>query len=299
MIDFDQLNAFMAIAERGTVTAAARKLHRTQSAISRRLALLESALSAQLFDRRGAKLVLTDCGRAFLPFAERALAAVESGREAVREQLAPDAGSVSIAIVGTLVETSLAQALRSMPRAGAGLRVLTASSAEVSRLVRRGEADLGVRYFEDDDADLVCVRLGCERMCVVAAPGHDQAGVTTRWIGFPTTRTAKDDLGRLLAQQLTAAGIKTPEVMTVDSLSAQKRLVEVGLGISLLPESSVREELAHGTLVRLDMPRVTTAIDVYLTHRRHGYLSSAGRNVISLLRRSFASSAADKPTKRR
>jgi DNA-binding transcriptional LysR family regulator len=288
MIDLDQLNAFIAIAELGTVTAAARKLHRTQSAISRRLALLEDVLSAQLFVRRGAKLALTDCGRAFLPFAESALAAVASGREAVREQLAPDAGSVSIAIVGTLVEAPLAQALRGLPHAGLEVTVLTATSAEVSRLVRRGEANLGVRYFADhDDRELVCEPLGVERMCVVGSPNEAASEKRPRWIGFPA-RTTKEDLGLLLRRQLTAAGAGVVSVMTVDSLSAQKRLVEAGIGIALLPESSVREELTRGTLVILAMPRIATSIDVQLVYRRDGHLSPAARNLISLLKRAFA-----------
>src|SRR5690242_11455680 len=138
MIDLDQLSAFIAITEGGTVTAAARKLHRTQSAISRRLALLEDALNARLFHRLGAKLVLTDCGRAFLPYAERAIAAIASGREAVQEQLEPNRGSVAVALVGTLLEMPLALALRQLPNAEVRVSVLTAASADVSRLVRQG-----------------------------------------------------------------------------------------------------------------------------------------------------------------
>ena len=288
MIDLDQLSAFIAIAERGTVTAGARKLHRTQSAISRRLSLLEDALHAQLFDRRGAKLVLTDCGRAFLPFAERALAAVESGRAAVQEQLAPGAGSLAIAIVGPLVEAPLARALHGLPRSAAALSVLTANSAEVSRLVKRGEANLGVRYFDEIDPELVSERLGIERLCVVAAPSYD-VDDNPRWIGFPNRRTFKEDLGRLLSQQLTAAGASDADVMQVDSMSAQKRLVEAGLGIALLPESSVREELTRGSLVLRDVPRVATAIEIHLVYRREGYLSPMARSVISLLKRAFSS----------
>jgi DNA-binding transcriptional LysR family regulator len=298
MIDLDQLSAFIAISEGGTVTAAARKLHRTQSAISRRLALLEDALNARLFDRRAAKLALTDCGRAFLPFAESALAAIASGRAAVQQQLEPNRGSVSVAIVGTLVEMQLAQALRQLPNAHVGVSVLTAASADVSRLVRQGRAHLGVRYFEDDDPELVCTRLGVERMLVVASPQHRSALAAPRWIGFPL-RTAKEDLGRLLHQQLTAAGMSSTEVMVVDSISAQKRLVEVGLGIALLPETSVRDELERGVLVSLDLERVTTAIEIHLVHRRAGYLSPAARNLITLLKRTFAQRRPITPTKRR
>ena len=120
-------------------------------------------------------------------------------------------------MIGPLVEAPLAHALQTMPHATTALRVLTASSAEVSRLVKRGEASLGVRYFDDDDS-----------------------------------------------------------------------LVEVGLGVALLPESSVREELARGTLVKLDLPRMATEIEVHLVRRRDGYLSPAARTVITLLERAFA-----------
>lgn len=295
MIDLDQLSAFVTIAERGTVTSAARKLHRTQSAISRRLSLLEDALGAQLFDRRGAALALTDAGRAFLPFAESALAAVASGRDAVKQQQAPGAGSVSIAIVGTLVEAPLAQALRELP--SLALSVLTASSAEVSRLVRCGEANLGLRYFEDADGDLTSELLGLENLCVVASPAATPA-TTQRWIGFPFTRSFKEDFGRLLEQQLTAAGMRGAEVMAVDSLSAQKRLVEVGLGLALLPESSVREELARGTLVVVDMPSMATTIPIHLVQRRVGYKSPAAGELIAVLKQVFAAQSGSQRKRR-
>jgi DNA-binding transcriptional LysR family regulator len=286
MTDLDQLAAFVAIAERGTVTAAARKLHRSQSAISRRLALLEDELGAPLFDRRGAKLALTDVGRAFLPFAERALAAVASGREAAMAERAPGAGSVSLAVVGTLVEPKLAHVLGTLLRAAMQLHVLTASSTEVSRLVRRGEANLGVRYLADDDPELVSERIGVERMCVVESAHHPPT-TPRRWIGFPP-RSAKDDFGRLLRRQLAAIGTSYAGVMTVDSLSAQKRLVEAGVGSALVPESSVREEVGRGSLVVADAPRIATAIPIVLIFRRESYLSPAARELSAALKDVFA-----------
>jgi DNA-binding transcriptional LysR family regulator len=299
MIDLDQLDAFVAIAQRGTVTAAALKLHRSQSAISRRLALLEHALGAPLFERRASTLALTDTGRAFLPFAESALAAVASGKQAVQAQLAPRAGTVAVAIVGMLVEAPLARAFGELVRSSMQLSVLTSTSTEVSRLVRRGEANLGVRYFADDDAEVVSEEIGSERMCVVAAGTVSSADLTQpRWVGFPLTRTAKEDFGRLLQRQLAAAGLE-PEVMPVDSLSAQKRLVEAGLGLALLPESSIRDELRSGALTRVDMPRVGTTIPIFLIRRRDGYLSPATQVVSKLLKDTFASTRVAKAKRAR
>jgi len=296
-MELDQLAAFVAIAQQGTFTRAAAKLHRTQPAISRRLALLEAELGAPLVERRNAAVGLTEIGRVFLPYAEAVLAATASGREAVRGQLAEGAGGVSLAIVGTLVERPLAQALRRFLRSSVNLSVLTTTSTEVSRLVRRGEANIGVRYFEDDDRAFVSEAIGSERMCVVAAPGHELALRTPkraeemrrqRWIGFPPTRTSKEDFGRLLQRQLLSAGLERSTIMAVDSLSAQKRLVEAGLGIALLPESSVREEVQKGTLAMIRAPRLATTVPIAMHVRRDGYLSPAARELLTLLRRAFA-----------
>lgn len=288
MIDIDQLAAFVAIAERGTVTAAALQLHRSQSAISRRLSTLEDALGAPVFDRKGATLMLTDVGRAFLPFAERALAAVASGREAANAEREAGAGTVALAIVGSLVDAAFARALSDFSIGSERLRVLTGTSGHVSRLLRQGAANLGVRYLEDEDPEVESQPIGCERMCVVQSPHHayDDA---PRWIGFPLTRSSKDDFGRLLERKLAAAGAGYADVMTVDSLSAQKRLVEVGLGIALLPLSSVRDELERGTLMVAERPDMQATMPICLIRRRNGYQSPAAEELAATLRAAFAS----------
>ncbi len=58
----------------------------------------------------------------------------------------------------------------------------------------------------------------------------------------------------MLQRQLAAAGLAGAEIMTVDSLSAHKRLAEAGFGLSLLPHSSIDEELELGTLKLLKVP---------------------------------------------
>jgi DNA-binding transcriptional LysR family regulator len=287
-MDFDQLSAFLAIAQHGTVTAAAIRLHRSQSAISRRLALLEAEIGAPLFDRRGPMLALTDVGRAFLPRAESALAAVASAQSAVLAQLEPGAGTVSVAIVGTLLGTRLAQEIGQQLQREVRLSVVTATSDEVSRLLRRGDVNLGVRYFREEDADEESERIGVEAMCVVGPPAIGRTPLRLgrqRWIGFPVTHGPKEDFGTLLRRRLASAGLASAEVMTIDSLSAQKRLVEAGVGLALLPESSVSDELRRGTLCIVDMPRVATRIPVYLIARKGAYLSPAARQLATILRR--------------
>src|SRR5215470_12371695 len=187
-MNIDEIQTFLAIVELGGFTRAGRQLHRSQPAISRRLGMLEHELGAPLFERLRGRARLTEAGRSFLPHAEAALASLRDGQEAVRGLQSGIAGAVSLALVGTLADTQIVDALRQFAKRAKGVRLelRTASSREVTDLVRRGEVTL--------DA-------GSEAMLVVAAPSHRLADrrvrsprllVGERWIGFPPTPGARD-----------------------------------------------------------------------------------------------------------
>src|SRR5215472_2344389 len=163
-MDIDEIRTFVAIAELGGFTRAGRRLHRSQPAISRRLGLLEQELGAPMFERIRGRARLTEAGLAFLPHAEAALAALRDGREAVATLAAGTGGVVSLALVGTLADTRIIHALRSFQQHSPGVRLelRTASSREVTDLVRRGEAVLGLRYFAGDRPELVSLAAGGE-----------------------------------------------------------------------------------------------------------------------------------------
>jgi DNA-binding transcriptional LysR family regulator len=288
------VQTFLAIAELGGFTAAARRLHRSQPAISRRLEILEHELGAPLFERLRGRTRLTEAGRAFLPHAEAVLASLRDGRDAVRNLQAGLAGAVSLALVGTLADTHIVDVLRGFATRSGNVRLelRTASSREVTDLVRRGDATLGLRYYTTDRAELVCLNAGSEAMVVVAAPGHRLAGrpvgdtrllAGERWIGFPPATLGRDS-SQALTHQLIRAGLDQADVTFIDSLTAQKRLAQAGFGLALVPESSVRDELRHGALVRLDIPGMRTTIPISAIHRRNGYLSSAAKALLAAMR---------------
>ena len=300
-MDIDQIETFLAIAQTGSFTGARSRVHRSQPAISRRLALLEAELGALLFERDATGVRLTDVGRAFLPHAERLLAALRDGKAAGRAEVADHAGSVSLAVVGTFVDRPFAQLLRRFSRGAsqARLRILAAQSDVISQLVRRGEATLGVRYFEDTQPDLVNQPLGLEEMVVVAAPTYKPGQAEPQqWIGFPE-RESKADFGRLLRRQLLTAGLGRADIMEVDSLSGQKRLVEAGFGLALLPRSFLSEELAAKSLSVIFMPEIATTVPVALLQRRGGYLSPAAKELIELLVRDWGNQVLTVPKARR
>ena len=293
-MDIDGLKTFVAIAELGGFTRAGARLHRSQPAISRRLGLLEQELGAPLFDRLRGRARLTEAGRAFRPHAEAALAALKDRQEAVRELQSGLSGSLSLALVGTLADTRIVDTLSRFRRRARSVRLelRTASSAEVTDLVRRGEVTLGLRYFFAEGADLVIHAAGAEAMLVVAAAGHPLPGRRVgnvqalrgeRWIGFPPVRNERDSSGHLLARQLVLAGLDDADVTLIDSLTAQKRLAQAGFGLALVPESSVHDELRQGLLVTLDVPALRAVNPITAIHRRNGYLSPAAKALLALL----------------
>jgi DNA-binding transcriptional LysR family regulator len=293
-MDMESIRTLLSVVQLGGFTRAAGQLHRSQPAISRRIGLIEQELGAPLLERAQGGVRLTEAGRAFLPFAEAALAAIKDGRDAVQATVSEEAGDVSIALVGTLADTQIVDVLRKFARRSkrSSLDIRTTSSQEVSDLVRRGEVMLGLRYFADARPEIVLKVVDEERMLVVCAPDHRLANRRARnadlrndrWIGFPMGR-GRESFGHVLSRQLTLAGLDDAKITIIDSLTAQKRLVQAGFGIALVPESSVRDELRLGSLAKIDAPMIRTSIPIGLIHRRNGYLNSAARTLIALLDR--------------
>lgn len=294
-MDFPNVEAFVAVVDCAGFTRAASALHLSQPALSRRIGLLEHELRHALFDRGRRGIRLTDVGQTFLPHARAALACLRDGAAAVKEVERGDAGTLTLAIVGTLASTGVAAQLGRFRDAHPGLRVQlrTGSSAEVSSLVRRGDATLGLRYFADPAADLVSRDVYGEPLLVVARARHPLAAARRlaparlrreSWVAFPARRgAAVDPFGQIVTRTLGAVGLDAAEIVAIDSLTAQKRLVEAGFGVALVPASSVREELSRGSLRALDVPAMRASIDVALIHRAGAFLSRAARWLMEAL----------------
>lgn len=293
-MDSEALLTFVTIHRAGGFSAAADVLHRSQPAISRRIQLLEGELGGPLFERTVAGPRLSQLGETLLPHAERVLAALKDAGAAVRELRDADAGPLSLALVGTLAGAPLTDLLRrfAAEAPGASLTLRTATSRQVSELVRGGEATLGVRYFADRSPDLECHRMAPERLAVVCAPGHPLAGrrverltelADARWLAFPR----RDESGELAAETLSMEflrrGVSEFAWSGVDSLTAQKRLAEAGFGIALMPLSGAEEELAAGRLALIEVGDLDAANPVFAIVRRGGYLSRAARRLLDML----------------
>ena len=294
-VELDHVEAFLAIARSGGFARGSAALHLSQPATSRRIKLLEAELGAPLFDRLSRRGDPHEAGHAFLPHAQALLASMRDGIDAVNAVRGTERGTVTLALVGTLASGSLTARLSQLCQAhpGLDLRLRTALSAEVSALVLRGDAALGLRYGTDPDPGLVSAIIHQERLVPVCPPGHLLAAAGTdlaaglagqRWLAFPSGPGAPGDPYAAALQQLLAAhGLGAAEILPIDSLTAQKRMAEAGFGLAILPESSLEEELRTGTLCAIDAPSLTAAIPVALIRRRNAFQSGAARALTAAL----------------
>lgn len=293
-MDSDALLTVVAIHRAGSFSAAAEALGRSQPAISRRIGLLEAELGGPIFERTAGGVRLSALGDALLPHAERALAAIEDARKAIRDLRERHAGRVTLALVGTLAGLQLTQTLRRYAAAAPDVRLdlRTGRSAEVSSLVRSGAATIGVRYFADRSADLDCHAMPPEPLVVICGPDHPLRGQRVRqlselqaehWLVFPDRIESGEAAAGTLSALFLVRGIADLKWSAIDSLTAQKRLVEAGAGLALLPRSAIDDELRARSLAIIPVADLDAANPVFAITRRDGYLSRAARLLLDIL----------------
>lgn len=293
-MELSEIEAFVTISRSGGFTRAAGILHLSQPAISRRIELLERELGAPLFERIPSGIRLTEAGQAFLPYAQQVLAAIQDGTAAVHAFEEEEKGTITLALVGTLASTHLTSHLQAFQTAYPAVRLLlhTARSDEVSLLVQQGDAHLGLRYFADPRTDIhsqlvmhepLLVICASHSRFVTGAPTEPAALLGVPWVSFPLgAGSSGEPFARLLEQQLLRYDLDTAERISIDSLTAQKRLIEADFGVGLLPASSIEEEVRLGAVRVLPIAGLQTSVPVMVIHRRRAYLSPAVRLLLTL-----------------
>jgi DNA-binding transcriptional LysR family regulator len=262
-----QIQAFLTVAERRSVSAAAEVLYVTQPALTTRIKNLERELGVELFVRHGRGMRLTAAGRAFRPHAQRALESLAAGRELLRELREGRVGELLLgaapAISTYVLPLVLTRFQATFPNVH--LIVRTGHSEEVLELVLRGQVQIGL-VRELPHPAVTSTPLYEDEIVLVVDPGHRFAAASSiavdeladeRLILFDRTSS----YFVLTSAFFREAGVVPRGVMELDNVDATKKMVEHGLGIAFLPYTSVRGELAQGSLREV-------AIDGYEPVRR-------------------------------
>lgn len=174
--DWTQMRAFLATAEEGSLSAAARVLGLTQPTLGRQVAALEAALGVTLFERVGRSVRLTQAGRDLLePAAEMRDAALRFSRMA-EGQNQDIAGRVSITATEFVAARLLPAALAELRTRAPGLLVEVIASNSVQDLTLR-EADISIRHARPEQEQLIARKLGERSAYLYASPAYlDRVG---------------------------------------------------------------------------------------------------------------------------
>lgn len=268
-MNIEDIRAFVAAVETGSVGKAALRLNLTQPAITRRIQRLEEALGVALLDRDSKPARPTRAGSAAY---QRCLAILRATDELAREtQTTSAAGPLRVGLSPAISESVFAPAIDAVRKAfpDLALRVTAERSALLHKQVKDGQVDAAVvankpgRGFDDQRA----VLLGTERVLVVAAgnlrfkPRIKLADLADQqWVINPDGCGFRVQLDRALA----ASGAVLSVIAETWGTSLQLALIARGIGLGLVPERLLAESPHRNKVQVLTVDNFAPALDVWL-----------------------------------
>lgn len=289
-IDALGLAAFLAIAEHGRFHKAARELHITQTALTRRLQNFEEQLGVKLVERTTRSVALTQLGRAFLPQARRLLAELSQALIEIRETGKAQRGDVSIACVPAVGVGYLPRILKdySARYPQNRVRILDDSSEGVRDAVLRREAEFGIHIAGPDDRALESVPLLEDRFVLVCRSDHPLARrkrLTWHQLEGHELILLSDDSGNrpLLDAALAAGRPRLRSHYEVQRSSTAVGLVAAGVGAAIVPGLAIQPG-THPILRVIPLHEPVAVRTLALLTRKGAELSPAAQALLDLIK---------------
>jgi DNA-binding transcriptional LysR family regulator len=291
--DLHQLQAFIAVAERGSFRAAAEQIHLSPPALSRRIEKLETILGTRLFNRTTREVKLTSLGQVFLERARSAVDDLESAMLGISDIAATRSGRVTVACVPSAALYFLPQVISSfsLKYPGLRIRVIDESMSQTLQSVLSGESDFGIGFmstlmpeihFEDIHNDPFVIAMRREHPLATRKSVSWSAIATERLIAVARSsgnRQLQDDV-------LAKAGIQPNFAFEVSHIGTLLGMVEAGLGLAAVPRMALPAN--HSAVVGLPLKNPTISRSLGLLTRQgttlrpaaamfHAHLSEALR----------------------
>jgi LysR family transcriptional regulator, low CO2-responsive transcriptional regulator len=297
----NQLRTFLAVAETGSVRAAAEQLVVTQAAVSASLTALQKSLAVALVVPDGRGLRLTPAGDAYAQYARRSLGLLDQGRLAALAAADPDRGELRIAAVTTAAEQILPSILGGFRRRypHTAVRLEVGNRDRVHGMLDRHQVDLILAGRPEPGWDVAVHAVRPHELVVVAAPevaarSRAAQGGVVAWLAKQTWLLREPGSGtRSAAHGLLAELDVEPSTLVVGSNGAIRESARVGLGVTLMSRDGVAGELAEGKLAVIDVPGTPLHRDWYLVAHGGELMAPAARLVDHAVREGGFSRPAD------
>ena len=299
-MEIRQLRAFVAIAESGTFTAGALRVHVTQAAISMQIRQLENEVGAKVFVRAPRHVILTEAGEQLLRRARHILREHDAALDEIAELAGAERGRLRVGSASAMVLTDQLPAILAELRAqhpAAEIGVTSGTSEVLVDQILAGDIDIAFVSLPVDVRGIKTERLSEDQLVAIASPRHKLA--KQRTISAYTLAGERLILGerggntrRLIDQFFAQAGVTLHVAMELSRQQAIRRMVEADMGVGIVPLQSVIEEVENGKLVRWWIEGAQINWELGIAQLTGGYESPIMQTFIRLSRATFAPDAA-------
>lgn len=282
-MDTQHLQAFIAVADNNSFSAAAEQLHLTQPAVSKRIAALEALLGCQLFDRMGRNIRLTEGGKALLPRAQHILQSVRDTQQAMHNLAGSISGKLHLATSHHIGLHHLPMILRRFTEdyPEVELELDFMDSERAYEAIARGDAELAiVTLAPAQPRDIKAVHLWQDPLSVVVSPQHPLAQhqqVEVEQLArlpaiLPDLNTYT---GQLVQNMFAEKDLQLNLSMATNYLETIKMMVSIGLGWSILPDTMIDQQLQ-----RIHVEQVQVSRELGCVYHRGRTLSNAAETFL-------------------
>jgi DNA-binding transcriptional LysR family regulator len=254
-MDLRQLEILQAIAETGSFTACGRKLHVSQSAISRQILLLEEELGEPLFLRVGRQVRMTAAAESLVQLGQRVFQDVKETVGKITDRTGDMRGTLRLTGGMTVCLYVFPPLLKHMRRVHPHLdmRLTVATAGRSVEEIRGGRIDVGLLTLPVEESDLVTVPALREELLLMTTAKHP---LTRRKVVTPQDLAAQPfvlfEAGsatrRVIDNFFASQNIRPTVVMDTENVEIIKAMVRTGLGISIVPYQAVAREVRAGQL---------------------------------------------------
>lgn len=282
------LRAFTAVGQLQSFAAAARVLHLSQPALSRRISHLEALLGVRLFDRTTRSVELTPLGRRFLGEVRGAIDELDRSVVSLHDVAHLEAGDVTVGCVLSAVHHFLPPVIRAFRQKHPNVlvRIIEEGADEVLASVKHGEADFALNYTGMQDPEIEFTALLKEPFVLACPADHPLARKrSVRWeelAKHPYALVSHESRNRVLIDQALAGAAQFPRPLCeVRHVSTLIGVVENGLAVAVVPQLTLPRNGGSVVGVRLERPAITRTIG--LLRRRGRSMSPAASAFAQLL----------------
>jgi DNA-binding transcriptional LysR family regulator len=289
-MQLQDLAAFLAVATDRSFSAAARRLHRTQPAISQAIRRLEEEVGEPLFDRSSKDGTLTASGQVLLKYAQQIINLRRDAKLAVKELKDLQRGKVTLgANEYTVMYLLPVISVYRVRHPHIKIEVKRDLASRIPSEVLKRDVEIGIVSFRPNDPALQTLAVATDELSLIVAPGHPLAGkkiVSVRELGVESfiAHNVRSPYREKVVQTFEKHRTPLNISMELPTLEAIKRFVEQGMGVALVPRLAAQAEIERGQVVALTVREMRLERKLYLIYRKGAKLSHAARAFLNVAR---------------